>query len=171
MYNTGLEICYSAGSVSLLCGDKEVVRQLIADHCGKMDTVIDLAVDRLSDFHSSLSAGKKINSATNSKKLRGLICTDDGIKQHVILFSPGPAATPPLSGCRAVSLLRMAKSLVIGSDDSLVKPFAAEPCRWPEGSNSPELLPIFLKLSFFTSGWMDKATTFQLKFCLHIEQT
>jgi Spy/CpxP family protein refolding chaperone len=39
--------------------DKEVVRQLIADHRAKMDTLTDLAVDRLAAFHAELSAEQK----------------------------------------------------------------------------------------------------------------
>ncbi len=35
--------------------DKEVVRGLIAEHRSKMDEVIDLAVDRLTAFHSDLT--------------------------------------------------------------------------------------------------------------------
>ena len=39
--------------------DKDVVRELIATHRTDMDNVIDLAVDRLADFHSELSADQK----------------------------------------------------------------------------------------------------------------
>lgn len=39
--------------------DKQVVHQLIASHRGKMDSVIELAVDRLATFHSGLSAEQR----------------------------------------------------------------------------------------------------------------
>ncbi len=39
--------------------DKEVIRQLIQDHRAKMDPVIALAVDRLSDFHATLSPAQR----------------------------------------------------------------------------------------------------------------
>ncbi len=39
--------------------DKEAIRQLIATHRAKMDNIIDLAVDRLAEFHSELSFDQK----------------------------------------------------------------------------------------------------------------
>jgi Spy/CpxP family protein refolding chaperone len=35
--------------------DKEAIRQMIAEHRARMDSVIDLAVDRLVDFHGELT--------------------------------------------------------------------------------------------------------------------
>ena len=35
--------------------DKDVVRQLVVDHRAKMDTIIDLAIERLAEFHSALT--------------------------------------------------------------------------------------------------------------------
>ena len=39
--------------------DKEVIRQLIQNHRAKMDPVIALAVDRLSNFHATLSPAQR----------------------------------------------------------------------------------------------------------------
>lgn len=35
--------------------DKEVIRQLVADHRSKMDSILELAIVRLSEFHSDLT--------------------------------------------------------------------------------------------------------------------
>lgn len=35
--------------------DKDVIRQLVADHRSKMDSILELAIVRLADFHSDLT--------------------------------------------------------------------------------------------------------------------
>ena len=48
--------------------DKEVVRGLIADHRSRMDEVIDLAVDRLAEFHGELTPEQRDKLTTKMEK-------------------------------------------------------------------------------------------------------
>ena len=48
--------------------DKEVVLGLIAEHRSRMDEVIDLAVDRLAEFHSELTPEQRNKLTTKLEK-------------------------------------------------------------------------------------------------------
>jgi Spy/CpxP family protein refolding chaperone len=48
--------------------DKEVIRQLVADHRSKMDSILDLAIVRLADFHSDLTPEQRTKLVTKLEK-------------------------------------------------------------------------------------------------------
>ena len=52
--------------------DKELIRRIISDHRARTNEVIDLAVDRLSDFHSGLSPEQRAKLVSKLEKLMQL---------------------------------------------------------------------------------------------------
>ena len=49
--------------------DKTVIQKLVAEHRGRMDRVIDLAIDRLVDFHGDLTAEQRNKLVAKLDKL------------------------------------------------------------------------------------------------------
>ena len=52
--------------------DKDVVRKLVADHREKMNAVIDLAIDKLADFHETLTPEQKTKLVAKLEKFEKL---------------------------------------------------------------------------------------------------
>ena len=50
--------------------DRSIVRQQIADHRSRMDEVIDLAVDRLADFHATLTPEQRLKLVAKMEKFK-----------------------------------------------------------------------------------------------------
>ncbi len=48
--------------------DKEVIRQLVADHRANMDSIIELAIDRIVDFHSDLTPEQRTKLVSKLEK-------------------------------------------------------------------------------------------------------
>lgn len=48
--------------------DKDVIRQLVADHRSKMDSILELAIVRLADFHSDLTPEQRTKLVTKLEK-------------------------------------------------------------------------------------------------------
>lgn len=48
--------------------DKEVIRQMVQEHRAGMDTVIDLAIDKLGDFHGELTPDQRTKLVAKLEK-------------------------------------------------------------------------------------------------------
>lgn len=55
--------------------DKLVIKQLVSDHMQKMDNVIDMAIDRLSDFHADLSPEQRQKLVAKLEKMDRRHCS------------------------------------------------------------------------------------------------
>ncbi len=48
--------------------DKEVIRQLVTDHRSKMDSVLELAIEKLADFHAELTPEQRTKLVAKLEK-------------------------------------------------------------------------------------------------------
>lgn len=48
--------------------DKEIIGQLVADHRTKMDSILELAIDRLADFHADLTPEQRTKLVAKLEK-------------------------------------------------------------------------------------------------------